>query len=408
MLFSAVLLTVLISPAFAGNIGRNNYPVRSQCSTQFGGYPVNSVPTSTSTSIVTVTSTKKTTVTPTTSVTGKGITLTVTATAIVAPAVTTSIPGAISTSTDTTTVISTATVAAVTVTETQSTTATTTITTSTVVPAPAGFLPAADTLPGDNLSQRKRDLSDVSPVRRALDLSRVDITPKTGGLPLVMLKSSHKVKRVNKQYPVKVICTTTATKSATVTSTSTCKLVTVTKSGAPTTMTTTITVTRPVTVTQQGPPATVTTIATITSTTTVTPSVTQTAVVTETATSVSYTSTAYAACATDSSHNLVYSAGANSPINGIRFGTGGTFVQVNAGSIAECCSACFADPQCAFSGFLDGLDSCYKIRVSSVAVCAPNALSGTVQAVQPGQGGVGIVLYGVSNGPCGQFNSVDQ
>lgn len=133
---------------------------------------------------------------------------------------------------------------------------------------------------------------------------------------------------------------------------------------------------------------------------------TQTVTKTETSTTFSYTATAYAACATGTG-NIVYSAGpGGSPINGISQSGGLTFAEDSSGraSGSACCTSCFADPRCALAAFADGL-GCYKALASSAATCnAPNAFSGTVEALQPES--AGEKLYLVSNGPCGQYNRV--
>ncbi|KAK2011559.1 hypothetical protein LZ32DRAFT_679635 [Colletotrichum eremochloae] len=294
------------------------------------------------------------------------------------------------TATLTTTVLSTQIGPTVIATET-----TTTTVTSTVALLPPGFTPAADTLPGDNMSLKRRSLSNISPVHRALDPASFD-----HAAPLV--KTPRRQKRTNKQYPTKVECTITQT--TTVTSTRTARPVTTTVPGAATTTTTTKTTTVPVTVTNLGPSVAFTITATVSSLTVLTPTITTTVTTTSTET-VTATATSDP-CATGIG-NLVYSAGQDSAIYNYRIDQEGVgFTQLyDIASAAACCSLCFADPLCAASAYQNAGSLCQLIQTPTVEACsAPNSV--TLAAEAPVPGSAGIRRFDVSNGPCGQFTRV--
>ncbi|KAK2030061.1 hypothetical protein LX32DRAFT_638554 [Colletotrichum zoysiae] len=384
--YSTILLFFLGSAALAANVNRDNSPARDQCTTQYGGSSVKSVLTSTST--VRRTSTQRTTVTPTITRTAQGRgTVTVTSTATETSTVTTSIPGITATASITATVFLTQTGPAVTVTTNVATTTTTTLSTGTVVPTSSGFRPANDTIPGPNMSYKKRSSSNISPVHRALDPASFDIEP-------------WRQKRTNKQYPSKVECTTTET--TTVTSTCTARAVTVTVPGVATTATTTTTTTTPAIITERGPSVTVTVTVTVSSLAVLTPTITTTVITTSTETVTTFTATVYAACASGTG-NLVYTARDDNSIiprvipNGL--------VQQPALTVAspsECCSLCFADPQCAVSSFgVPYADrQCNLYYTPTVEACsAPDSFSAGVRVLP-----TPYPFLVVSNGRCGQFN----
>jgi hypothetical protein len=138
-----------------------------------------------------------------------------------------------------------------------------------------------------------------------------------------------------------------------------------------------------------------------------TPAVTVTSTSTEVDTQTSFTSTIYAACQTGSSNNQLYQA-ANSPINGARNNgdpLNPRFSQTGAQSAYDCCVSCILNPACAYSAFQNSI-GCYNAIASEPAVCtSQNAFSGRVTAVQPEF--AGDVLYILSNGYCGKYDTVN-
>ncbi|KAK2056440.1 hypothetical protein LY76DRAFT_606974 [Colletotrichum caudatum] len=243
------------------------------------------------------------------------------------------------------------------------TTTTTTLSTGTVVPTPSGFRPASDTIPGPNMSYKKRSLSNISPVHRALDPASFDITPIENAAPLVKFKTRRQ-KRTNKQYPSKVESL----------------------------------------VTERGPSVAVTVTVTVSSLVVLTPTITATVITTSTETVTTFTATEYAACASGTG-NLVYTARDDNAIIP-RVIPNGLIGQppFTVASPSQCCSRCFADPQCAVSSFDLGYAElqCTLYYTPTVEACsAPDSFSAGVLVLP-----TPVPFLAVSNGRCGQFNYV--
>ncbi|KAK5988499.1 hypothetical protein PT974_09982 [Cladobotryum mycophilum] len=267
---------------------------------------------------------------------------------------------------------------------------------ATTVPAPSGFQPVLDTLPGSAAKKKRSANNARSPMgsslqvaARALANSHQPLCPPANKKPPPSYPAAVTCYGVVEKFADRTI-TQTAHKTTTVTAPTPTKTITKTK---------TITVTNVVTTPHASKTVTVT--ETDTDTITNAPTTTITTTSTSTITVPTYTATAYAVCDPGNSAGAVNGNGLVSIYQDGGIGNVNAAFTADA-SVAACCNSCAANPVCAAYAYLGTLMpgvQCFNFLPFQATCSYGDYLLGVDYnpSIAPDNG------YFVGNGNCGEF-----